>query len=130
MGKKRDVHNWKSIQLSPIECPIRIFTVPIDAIQSNSLTSLSVISLDTGILILGLCIDFLVKFLREVTPYFRKASIISEVGWELQRAFLCPLGPGATSSPPAPRSPPRADTRYIPLQLTHLARNLKHPDPG
>lgn len=71
-----------------------------------------------------------VKFLREVTPYFRKASIISEVGWELQRAFLCPLGPGATSSPPAPRSPPRADTRYIPLQLTHLARNLKYHDPG
>lgn len=71
-----------------------------------------------------------VKFLREVTPYFRKASIISEVGWELQRAFLCPLGPGASSSPPAPRSPPRADTRYIPLQLTHLARNLKHQDPG
>lgn len=73
---------------------------------------------------------FSVKFLREVTPYFRKASIISEVGWELQRAFLCPLGPGSTSSPPAPRSPPRADTRYIPLQLTHLARNLKYQDPG
>lgn len=70
------------------------------------------------------------KFLREVTPYFRKASIISEVGWELQRAFLCPLGPGANISPPAPRSPPRADTRYIPLLLTHLARNLKHNDPG
>lgn len=75
-------------------------------------------------------LSFSVKFLREVTPYFRKASIISEVGWELQRAFLCPLGPGATSSPPAPRSPPRADTRYIPLQLTHLARNLKYHDPG
>lgn len=73
---------------------------------------------------------FAVKFLREVTPYFRKASIISEVGWELQRAFLCPLGPGANISPPAPRSPPRADTRYIPLLLTHLARNLKHHDPG
>ncbi|XP_055692615.1 beta-1-syntrophin isoform X2 [Lutzomyia longipalpis] len=77
----------------------------------------------------GRVVDLEVKFLREVTPYFRKASIISEVGWELQRAFLCPLGPGAISSPPAPRSPPRADTRYIPLQLTHLARNLKHPDP-
>lgn len=88
-----------------------------------------------------------VKFLREVTPYFRKASIISEVGWELQRAFLCPLSTTSTiinpngsnmlstssksvSPPSAPKSPPRADTRYIPLQLTHLARNLKYHDPG
>lgn len=88
-----------------------------------------------------------VKFLREVTPYFRKASIISEVGWELQRAFLCPLSTASTminpngsnmlstssksvSPPSAPKSPPRADTRYIPLQLTHLARNLKYHDPG
>lgn len=64
-----------------------------------------------------------VKYLREVTPYFRKASIISEVGWELQRGFL-----GAP--PPAPPSPQRADTRYIPLQLTCLGRNLRHHDPG
>ncbi|XP_035794756.1 beta-1-syntrophin-like [Anopheles albimanus] len=78
----------------------------------------------------GRVVDLEVKFLREVTPYFRKASIISEVGWELQRAFLCPLGPNASSPPGvAPRSPPRADTRYIPLQLTHLARNLKYLDP-
>lgn len=84
---------------------------------------------------------FAVKFLREVTPYFRKASIISEVGWELQRAFLCPLinpngsnmlstSSKSVSPPSAPKSPPRADTRYIPLQLTHLARNLKYHDPG
>lgn len=81
---------------------------------------------------LNLLLLFAVKFLREVTPYFRKASIISEVGWELQRAFLCPLGPGAPTSPPAPtpKTTPRADTRYIPLQLTHLARNLKYIDPG
>ncbi|XP_053954391.1 beta-1-syntrophin [Anastrepha ludens] len=77
----------------------------------------------------GRVVDLEVKFLREVTPYFRKASIISEVGWELQRAFLCPLGPGAPTSPPAPKITPRADTRYIPLQLTHLARNLKYIDP-
>ncbi|XP_068148615.1 beta-1-syntrophin isoform X1 [Drosophila tropicalis] len=77
----------------------------------------------------GRVVDLEVKFLREVTPYFRKASIISEVGWELQRAFLCPLAPGVPTSPPAPKTTPRADTRYIPLQLTHLARNLKYIDP-
>lgn len=78
-----------------------------------------------------------------MTPYFRKASIISEVGWELQRAFLSNtstmnnpngsnlLNSSTSISPPsAPKSPPRADTRYIPLQLTHLARNLKYHDPG
>jgi beta-syntrophin len=64
-----------------------------------------------------------VKYLREVTPYFRKASIISEVGWELQRGFL-------SGAPPAVRSPQRADTRYLPLQLCHLARSFKYPDPG
>lgn len=64
-----------------------------------------------------------VKYLREVTPYFRKASIISEVGWELQRGFL-------SGAPPAVRSPQRADTRYLPLQLCHLARNFRYPDPG
>lgn len=62
-----------------------------------------------------------VKYLREVTPYFRKASIISEVGWELQRGFL-------SGAPPSPSpSPPRADTRYLPLQLCHL---LRPPDQG
>lgn len=76
----------------------------------------------------GRIVDLEVKFLREVTPYFRKASIISEVGWELQRPFLCSTAHG--SSPlPVPQTPPRADTRYIPLQLTHLARNLKFIDP-
>lgn len=64
-----------------------------------------------------------VKYLREVTPYFRKASIISEVGWELQRGFL-------STVPPHPHSPQRADTRYLPLQLCYLVRNFKHSDPG
>ncbi|XP_031630449.1 beta-1-syntrophin isoform X2 [Contarinia nasturtii] len=88
----------------------------------------------------GRVVDLEVKFLQEVTPYFRKASIISEVGWELSKAFLCPLiNPNGSnmlntssksmSPPSAPKSPPRADTRYIPLQLTHLARNLKYHDP-
>lgn len=29
-----------------------------------------------------------VKYLREVTPYFRKASVLADVGWELQTGFL------------------------------------------
>lgn len=70
----------------------------------------------------GKVVELEVKYLREVTPYFRKASIISEVGWELQRGFLA-------GAPPAPRSPQRADTRYLPLQLCYLARNFRHQDP-
>ncbi|KDR14467.1 Beta-1-syntrophin [Zootermopsis nevadensis] len=70
----------------------------------------------------GKVVELEVKYLREVTPYFRKASIISEVGWELQRGFLS--GP-----PPSPHSPQRADTRYLPLQLCYLVRNYRHPDP-
>ncbi|CAH1188277.1 unnamed protein product [Phyllotreta striolata] len=70
----------------------------------------------------GKVVELEVKYLREVTPYFRKASIISEVGWELQRGFL-------SGAPPVVRSPQRADTRYLPLQLCHLARNFRFPDP-
>ncbi|CAK9817533.1 SNTB1 [Anthophora plagiata] len=65
----------------------------------------------------------MVKYLREVTPYFRKASIIQEVGWELQRGFL-------SATPPPPKSPPRADTRYLPLQLCRLTRAHPSSDPG
>ncbi|KAG7205416.1 hypothetical protein KM043_007409 [Ampulex compressa] len=64
-----------------------------------------------------------IKYLREVTPYFRKASIIQEVGWELQRGFL-------SATPPPPKSPPRADTRYLPLQLCRLTRAHHSSDPG
>ncbi|XP_046397362.1 beta-1-syntrophin isoform X1 [Ischnura elegans] len=81
-----------------------------------------------------------VKYLREVTPYFRKASIISEVGWELQRGFLSSDPP---QPPPLPHHTPsalgspstlngenhRTDARYIPLQLCFLVRNFRFPDP-
>lgn len=69
------------------------------------------------------CSCVTVKYLREVTPYFRKASIIQEVGWELQRGFL-------SATPPPPKSPPRADTRYLPLQLCRLTRAHHSSDPG
>ncbi|XP_034940239.1 beta-1-syntrophin isoform X2 [Chelonus insularis] len=70
----------------------------------------------------GKVVELEVKYLREVTPYFRKASIIQEVGWELQRGFL-------SITPPPPKSPPRADTRYLPLQLCRLTRAHPSTDP-
>ncbi|XP_044001266.1 beta-1-syntrophin isoform X2 [Aphidius gifuensis] len=70
----------------------------------------------------GKTVELEVKYLREVTPYFRKASIIQEVGWELQRGFL-------SATPPPPKSPPRADTRYLPLQLCRLTRAHPSSDP-
>ncbi|XP_033208610.1 beta-1-syntrophin isoform X2 [Belonocnema kinseyi] len=70
----------------------------------------------------GKVVELEVKYLREVTPYFRKASIIQEVGWELQRGFL-------SATPPPPKSPPRADTRYLPLQLCRLTRSHPSTDP-
>ncbi|XP_012278898.1 beta-1-syntrophin [Orussus abietinus] len=70
----------------------------------------------------GKVVELEVKYLREVTPYFRKASIIQEVGWELQRGFL-------SATPPPPKSPPRADTRYLPLQLCRLMRAHPSTDP-
>ncbi|XP_068632482.1 beta-1-syntrophin [Battus philenor] len=72
----------------------------------------------------GKMVQLEVKYLREVTPYFRKASIISEVGWELQRGYMVDAPP----SPPSPRRR-RADTRYIPLLMACVAKNLRHHDP-
>ncbi|KAJ2949902.1 hypothetical protein O0L34_g11221 [Tuta absoluta] len=72
----------------------------------------------------GKMVQLEVKYLKEVTPYFRKASIISEVGWELQRGYM-------TEAPPSPPSPRRrrADTRYIPLLMAAITKNLRHQDP-
>lgn len=58
-----------------------------------------------------------VKYLREVTPYIRKASLLSDIGWELQRQFLGFSQVAQQSTKP--------DTRSVPLLLCCLARRLK-----
>ncbi|KAI9552716.1 hypothetical protein GHT06_020595 [Daphnia sinensis] len=58
-----------------------------------------------------------VKYLREVTPYIRKASLLSDIGWELQRQFL-----GFSHVAQASTKP---DTRSVPLLFCCLARRLK-----
>ncbi|XP_023234914.1 beta-1-syntrophin-like [Centruroides sculpturatus] len=71
----------------------------------------------------GKIVDLEVKYLREVTPYFRKASVLSEVGWDFQQGgFL------SRESAQGRHKIPRSDTRYVPLLLCHLARNFTTPD--
>lgn len=36
----------------------------------------------------GRTVDLEVKYLREVTPYFRKASIVADIGWDAKQGFL------------------------------------------
>lgn len=64
-----------------------------------------------------------VKYLREVTPYIRKASILSDIGWDLQRQFL-----GFPSSVDNQPAGIKSDTRTVPLLLCSLARRLKKTD--
>ncbi len=55
---------------------------------------------------------FSVKYLREVTPYFRKTSALNDVGW----------GGGDM------RDQGKVDKRSIPLKLCYICRNLTMPD--
>ena len=71
-----------------------------------------------------------VKYLREVTPFFRKASVLADLGWELQTGFLgaeggfLPLNGEAPSQADTPLSN-GPDTRSITLLFCHLTRNHK-----
>lgn len=81
---------------------------------------------------LALCLNCLVvtsfyltvKYLREVTPYIRKASILSDIGWDLQRQFL---GFAPTSGAEQPAGV-KSDTRSVPLLLCFLARRFQKVD--
>ncbi|XP_021964048.1 beta-1-syntrophin isoform X1 [Folsomia candida] len=91
----------------------------------------------------GKTVELEVKYLKEVTPYFRKASLLAELGWDLQKEYMA-NGTTCTTSPednggraeeplglpgPAPDcSFGRCDTRAVPLTLAFLATNYRHPD--
>ncbi|XP_015910895.1 beta-1-syntrophin [Parasteatoda tepidariorum] len=69
----------------------------------------------------GKIVDIEVKYLKEVTPYFRKGAALAEVGWEFQQGGFLP-------SSQLHRKSGRADIRQVPLLLCHLCRNLTMPD--
>ena len=57
-----------------------------------------------------------VKYLKEVTPYFLKATLLASIGWDSLHSFLIP------DSGLAPPASPRADSRSLPLQFCLLSK--------
>jgi len=57
-----------------------------------------------------------VKYLKEVTPYFLKATLLSSIGWDGMDSFLVP------ESARGPPASPRADSRSIPLHFCLVSR--------
>ncbi|XP_038601046.1 beta-1-syntrophin [Tachyglossus aculeatus] len=70
-----------------------------------------------------------VKYMREATPYVRKGSPVSEIGWETPPPDSPRLG-NATSDPPSPLPTAlQGDQKTIPLRMCYVTRNVALPDP-
>lgn len=63
-----------------------------------------------------------VKYMKEVTPYFQKAMLLAEIGWDNNPAFLSPGGAG-DSSPSGDFCSPNSEMKWTPLQLSCLTRD-------
>ncbi|XP_076008765.1 beta-1-syntrophin [Genypterus blacodes] len=79
-----------------------------------------------------------VKYMREATPYVKKGSPVSEIGWETPPPESPRLGsPPFTSTscldPPSPLTPAsislQGDRRCIPLKMCYVTRAMTTPDP-
>ncbi|XP_043544618.1 beta-1-syntrophin [Chiloscyllium plagiosum] len=73
-----------------------------------------------------------VKYMREATPYIRKTSPVSELGWETLPPESPRLRSAATESHSTPSfSLPSnsKDSKSIPLKMCYVTRSLSVPDP-
>ncbi|XP_042346751.1 beta-1-syntrophin [Plectropomus leopardus] len=78
-----------------------------------------------------------VKYMREATPYVKKGSPVSEIGWETPPPESPRLGspPISSSSHDPPSSPTQpslslqGDRRCIPLKMCCVTRAMTTPDP-
>lgn len=68
----------------------------------------------------------LVKFMREVTPYIKKPSLVSDLPWE----GAAPQSPSLSGSEDSgsPQHQGSRDRKVIPLKMCFAARNLSMPD--
>ncbi|KFQ27562.1 Beta-2-syntrophin, partial [Merops nubicus] len=67
-----------------------------------------------------------VKFMREVTPYIKKPSLVSDLPWEGSAPQSPSLSGSEDSGSPQHQGP--RDRKVIPLKMCFAARNLSMPD--
>uniref|UniRef100_A0A8C2YL62 Syntrophin beta 2 n=1 Tax=Chinchilla lanigera TaxID=34839 RepID=A0A8C2YL62_CHILA len=70
---------------------------------------------------------FIVKFIREVTPYIKKPSLVSDLPWE-GAAPQSPSFSGSEDSGSPKHQNSTKDRKIIPLKMCFAARNLSMPD--
>ncbi|KAJ8013216.1 hypothetical protein DPEC_G00050970 [Dallia pectoralis] len=70
-----------------------------------------------------------VKYMREATPYVKKGSPVSEIGWETPPPESPRLGSPPPDSPLTPFVSLQGDRRYIPLKMGYITRGMNTPDP-
>ncbi|XP_018408837.1 PREDICTED: beta-1-syntrophin [Nanorana parkeri] len=69
------------------------------------------------------------KYMREATPYVKKGSPVSEIGWETPPPESPRLG-NSSACPPSPvSSPVHGDRKTIPLKMCFVTRSLTVSDP-
>jgi len=71
----------------------------------------------------------LVKYMREATPYVKKGSPVSEIGWETPPPESPRLGSPHFDIPSPPSLSLQGDRRYIPLKMCYITRSMTVPDP-
>ncbi|CAH2285837.1 beta-1-syntrophin [Pelobates cultripes] len=70
-----------------------------------------------------------VKYMREATPYVKKGSPVSEIGWETPPPESPRLG-NSSACPSSPLSTPlHGDRKTIPLKMCFATRAMTVPDP-
>ncbi|KAL0963377.1 hypothetical protein UPYG_G00305580 [Umbra pygmaea] len=70
-----------------------------------------------------------VKYMREATPYVKKGSPVSEIGWETPPPESPRLGSPPSDLPLIPTMSIQGDRRYIPLRMCYISRSMTTADP-
>nr|XP_039252251.1 beta-1-syntrophin-like [Styela clava] len=94
-----------------------------DCIMSVNEESLQNVTHDEAVTVLknsGKSVQLEVRFMKEVTPFFRKGRVLMDIGWDLQPPYA-DLQNGLDQS---------VSERQIPLKLSYVTRDLTVTDQG